>query len=64
MILCDGETYFGSSLKSAIFIHEYYIWRFEWILEGEQDLSVVDALMKLCVLWSLDGKVPVVEVIG
>lgn len=64
MVLRDSETYFGVSLESSVFVHEDYVWRLERILEGQYDLPVVEALVELCVLGSLEGEMPVVEVVG
>ena len=63
VILRDSQADLGVGLKPAVFVHEYDIWRFEGVLVGKQDLSVIDAFMKLCIFWSLEGEVPVVKVI-
>ena len=62
MVLGDGEAYFGVCLEPSVFVHEDDIWRFEGVLIGQQNLSVVESLVEFCVFWSLEGEVPGVEV--
>ena len=63
MILSNSKTDFSVDLKSSVFIHEDNIRRFERILVGKQDLTVVQSLMKLCILRSLEGEMPSVKII-
>lgn len=63
VILRDSEADLGICLKPAIFVHEYDIWRFEGVLVGKQDLSVIYSFMELCIFWSLEGEVPVIKII-
>ena len=63
MVLSDCETYFGIGLKSAVFVHEYDIWRFERVFVREQDLSVIESFVKFCVFWTLYCEMPVVNVV-
>jgi len=63
MILSNGETYFSIGLEATIFIHEYDVWRFEGILKRKKNGAMVNTLVKLCILWSLNGEMPCIEII-
>lgn len=63
MVLRDGEADFGVGLKPSIFVHKDDIRRFEWILIGQEDLTVVYSFMKVAVFWTLKSEVPCVEII-
>ena len=63
MILSDSETYFSVDFESSVFVHEDDIRRFERILVGEEDLTMVQSFVELCVFRSLEGEMPGVEII-
>lgn len=63
MILSNGQAYFRVGLEAAIFVHEYDVWGFEGILEWEEDCAVINAFVKLGVLWTLNREMPRVEIV-
>lgn len=63
MVLRDCQANLSVSLESAVLVHEDDIWWFEWILIGKQYLTVVKPLMKLCVLGSLKGEMPSIQIV-
>ena len=64
MILRNSQADLSVSFEPPILIHEHDVWRFERVLIRQQNLTVVNSFMKLCVLGSLNGEVPGVDVIG
>lgn len=62
MILCDCQANFSVDLKSTILVEKHDIWRFEGILEGQEDLTMVDSFMEVSVLGSTESKMPSVKV--
>ena len=63
MILSNSQAYFSVDFKSSVFVHEDDIRRFERILVGEENLTVVQSLVKLCIFRSLEGEMPGVKII-
>ncbi len=63
MVLRNSQTYLGVDLEPCILVHEYNIWWLEGILKGKEDLSVVESLMEVGVLGTLDGEMPCVDVV-
>lgn len=63
VVLGDGEADFGVGLKPAVFVHEDDIWGLEGVLVGQQNLSVIDALVKVGVFGPLEREVPRVDIV-
>ena len=63
MILCDSQTYFSIGLEPSIFVHENNIWRLEGVFIGQDNLSVINSFMELCVFRTKDCEMPVVQIV-
>jgi hypothetical protein len=63
MILSDGETDFSVGLEPSVFVHKDDIGRLKRILVRQQDLPMVQALMKLSILRPLKGEMPSIEIV-
>jgi hypothetical protein len=63
MILCNSQTNFGVDLKTSVLVHEDDVRGFEGVFEGKENLSVIEAFVKVGILGTLDGEVPSIDVI-
>lgn len=63
MVLGNCQADFGVRLKSAVLIHKYDIWRFEWVFERKENLAVIQALVEIAILWTFYGKVPSIYIV-
>jgi hypothetical protein len=63
MVLRYGQADLGIGLEPAILVHEHNVWGLKRVLEWQQDLAVVQTLVKVGVRRTLDGEVPRVKVV-
>ncbi len=63
MVLSNGETYFSIDLESRVLVHKDNIWRLKRVLKWEENLTMVEAFVKIGIFGALDSKVPGVDVV-
>jgi len=63
MVLSYGEADLCICFEPTVFIHEHNIWRLEGVLVREKNLTMVESFMEFCVFGSLNGEMPVVDVV-
>jgi hypothetical protein len=58
MVFRDVKADFGSELKTTIWSQKVDVRRLDWILGGQLDFAMVDALLEVRTFWALHRKMP------